>query len=114
MENTEVEPSGSLPFAKRRRIVDRVALARYRADNPVCEVVGCWREACPTPHHIRNVSLGGDDVPSNLLSLCWSHHVGSEGWHPLGAHRWFERFGDRLTHKARMKVLRVLGAAECC
>jgi hypothetical protein len=90
------------PVRTKRRIVNRKFLKQYHDDHPSCEV--CGQPAMAWPHHLKNVSLGGDDVEENLLSLCWNHHVGNEGFHPLGGKRWYELFMDRLPEEARQKV----------
>ena len=96
-------------FPKRRRIRDRKALARYHAAQPRCEV--CGQKAMAEPHHLVPRSQQGDDVAENLLSLCWSHHIGPEGWHILGKHRWFKRFQFDLPRPVAERVARVAGLA---
>lgn len=27
------------------------------------------------PHHVKSVGSGGDDLPSNVMSLCQNHHI---------------------------------------
>jgi hypothetical protein len=49
------------------------------------------------------VSLGGDDVPANLIRLCFTHHVGRLGVHTLGHRRWWREFGPKLSETAREK-----------
>ena len=99
-----------LAFPKHPRIVDSATLKRYHHEHPQCEV--CQEPAMPTPHHLRPVSLGGDDVERNLISLCVNHHTGREGIHPLGPFRWCERCLHRLSKAAQSKVKAAYGIPE--
>jgi hypothetical protein len=49
-----------------RRILER--------DKGLCRVPGCSL-AANHAHHIRFLSEGGSDDPSNLISLCAAHHL---------------------------------------
>jgi len=99
-------------FPKPIRVKNRAILDAYRLEHPECEVSGCRQTPMPTPHHIRPRSLGQDDRPQNCLSLCWTHHVGPEGFHTIGKHTWFKRFQDNLSPEARLKVATVLGYGD--
>lgn len=97
-------------FPKRPRIVDPEVVSRYHDEHPRCEVCDDW--AMPTPHHLVPRSRLGGDVVENLVSLCATHHVGNEGWHPLGGREWLRRFGARLSDDAVRKVRAALGLEE--
>lgn len=55
---------------KPRRIVDPQAIKAAR--KPYCEYCGKW--GYTEVHHIKTRGSGGDDVPSNLVSLCRACH----------------------------------------
>jgi hypothetical protein len=62
---------------KRCRIVDDNVLEMFRW-RP-CDA--CGLRAPSDPAHIKTVGSGGDDVPSNLMSLCREHHrMQEDGW----------------------------------
>lgn len=87
------------------RWVDPAALRAYvEACERRCEVMGCPERVAGEPHHLTPRSAGGPDVAENLLALCWTHHMGPEGWHPLGPRRWFARVKERLAPEAAAKV----------
>ena len=95
-----------LPQPKpRKRIVDKKAIKQYVLEHPLCEVLACLSEPCPEPHHLVSRKMGGDDVPSNLLRLCKTHHM---RWHHTGGRTWLQTYGDRLTSDARSKVMAAL------
>lgn len=95
-------------FPKHQRFESPETLAEYCRTHPVCEVGGCTNAPMPTPHHLRSRKMGGGDEPTNLIRLCWWHHVGPAGWHRLGRYTWFTQFGARLLPDARAKVEAVL------
>jgi hypothetical protein len=73
-----------------RGTLPRRVLAR---DRGFCQVPGCSRAASHA-HHVLYRSLGGDDDPANLVSLCAAHHL--HGVH-LGWLRVRGRAPDGLT-----------------
>lgn len=94
------------PQPRRTRIVDPASIRRYHEAFPLCEIRDCGQPA--QVHHIKNRSLaGGDDVPSNYLSLCPAHHLAgsSEGFHFLGPRRFLDRFCKRLSSENIRKIV---------
>lgn len=96
----KVPVGGSL--AKVKRIVDPGAIAKYVATHPRCEVQRCTSDPMPEPHHIRPKSVGGDDVPENLIRLCFHHHLGNDGVH-RGHRRWWQKHASQLDHETLRK-----------
>lgn len=92
----------------RKRLVDRTALKEYARTHPECEVIGCEASPCPEPHHLISRKMKGDDVPSNLLRLCFMHHA---AWHRNGPKTWLVGYGNRLTADTRSKVAAALRIA---
>jgi len=54
----------------KKRITDPKAIKSVRKE--YCEL--CGQKATGEPHHIRPRSLRGDDIPENLIQLCFEHH----------------------------------------
>lgn len=61
-----------MELSKKQRIKDPKAIAAVRKD--YCEIENCGRKATGEPHHIRPRSLGGSDIPANLIQLCFECH----------------------------------------
>lgn len=56
----------TIPPAIRRFLLHR--------DGGACTADGCSSRNRLQPHHIRELSRGGDHEPDNLTTLCWYHH----------------------------------------
>lgn len=87
---------------KKKRIVSRKTIERYKREHPLCEV--CEKTPMADPHHLLSVGLGGSDIEQNLLRLCWNHHIGPNGWHTIGMYKWFDAFQMYLSYEALKKV----------
>lgn len=72
-------------FPKKKRIEDEKVLEEFR--NKSCEV--CGANGPSDPHHIKSRGAGGDDIPSNLISLCRAHHTQI---HKIGAETFFAKY----------------------
>lgn len=51
-----------------------------------CCVPGCRRTPVHS-HHAKTKGAHGNR-PENLVGLCWYHHVGPKGVHPMGRITW--------------------------
>lgn len=58
------------------RVEDAAVLKAARRDR--CEY--CGGPACGEPHHIRPRSLGGPDIPENLIQLCGECHLKADDY----------------------------------
>lgn len=54
-----------------KRKIDKDLLSSYR--NKPCLVCGSTNGT--VAHHIKTVGSGGDDIPENLMCLCFKHHT---------------------------------------
>jgi hypothetical protein len=70
-------------------------------DGYLCQVPGCTSRRNLEVHHIRFRSRGGNDDPSNLITLCHAHHR-----HML--HKGYIRLSGRAPHDLRWEI----GCAE--
>ena len=68
----KVRYSPGMSLDKPHRIQDRKAVMAARRDE--CEICGLWTGNFAHVHHIRTRGAGGNDVPENLISLCWKCH----------------------------------------
>ncbi len=88
-------------FPKSRRIIDDDLRRTVRLQ----PCAACGKRAIPgdvenDPHHVSTKGAGGDDVPSNLMSLCREHHTEWDKIAPsrmiakyVGIERWLENMG---------------------
>jgi len=67
------------------RKVDKELLKHIRNDKKciVCHAL------YPDPHHVKSKKSGGDDVESNLMPLCRSHH---RQCHDIGLNRFADKY----------------------
>lgn len=74
-------------YAKRPRIVDKELLATVRT----LPCLACLpRITSPVhAHHVTTVKSGGDDIATNVMPLCASHH---SMWHTSGPAYMVQRF----------------------
>lgn len=57
-------------LSKPVRFVSRETIKKHKRE--YCEL--CGKKAAGEPHHIRPRSLGGSDIPENLVQLCFDCH----------------------------------------
>lgn len=69
---------------KKKRITDKKLLADFK--KLACVLCG---RAPSDPCHIKSVGAGGDDVPSNLLSMCRIHHTEQ---HTIGFYKLSQKY----------------------
>jgi predicted restriction endonuclease len=50
-------------------------IAAKRGRCRVCVQVGDWQVNAVQYHHVVSRADGGDDVPDNIVPLCWTHHA---------------------------------------
>ena len=62
------------------------------ADHPYCQVCG-GTHGLVVHHYGRRQGIARKDH-SRLAVLCFTHHTGEEGVHPLGRKTFRARFGD--------------------
>jgi len=63
------------------------------ADEPYCLICGSTYGI--VVHHIETHGLGvKNNAASNLATLCFNHHTGCEGVHPLGRDTFNRMFGN--------------------
>jgi hypothetical protein len=80
-----------LSLVKPKRIFDLALLKTYRDMPCACRPPHIGQV---TGHHIKSKGSGGDDVPSNIIPLCMSHH--SE-IHTIGSKKMMEKH-PQLSH----------------
>lgn len=69
---------GSPDLQKKNRVVDPELLAEVRK----LPCIACITPIAVEAHHVTTVGAGGDDVPENVMPLCFTHHRGgSDSWH---------------------------------
>ena len=91
------------PALAERNTLQKQVLAR---DRYLCQVPGCSRAAVHV-HHIVFRSAGGSDDPSNLVSLCATHHL--RGVH-MGRIRVWGRAPDELHWDLGVRAARHMAA----
>ena len=99
--------SDELAFPKRKRVVDRKALAFYRQSHFACE--GCGSRRSVEAHHLTSRQMGGDDLDENLLALCVPCHREWTGVDRTRA-EWLAAREKTMTREAVDKVRRALRA----
>lgn len=75
-------------FPKPKRKVDKGLLAEFKKRPCLVSNKDCLGDT--VAHHLKTRGSGGDDVASNLISLCVRHH--SE-IHAIGAYTFMTKYG---------------------
>jgi hypothetical protein len=88
----------AFPKKQKRRINKEAAREKRRVVGLRKAVASGKCEACGKgnahPHHLVSRGAGGLDVEENLLTLCFTHHVGDEGVHRKGLTWLANKYGN--------------------